>query len=203
MRLLPEAFLYRYEGMTPCKNGQCYRLSFTPNPQFDPSSEEAKIFRGMAGEVWIDPTEERMVKLDAPPDRGGRFWLGDYRQAPQGRNDSAGAAPCGRPPVGTDPHAAQSDRQGTADQVTQHSYDRRRERILSCEPRMSLSESVPLRLYRRRPGDDGPRVLFTSSAEQLLERDQDVVIDAKPCFLRLRSGLLLQFRSGEVDIHRG
>jgi hypothetical protein len=55
---------------------QCYRLGFTPNPQFDPPSEEAKIFRGMAGEVWIDPTEERMVKLDAPPDRGGRFWLG-------------------------------------------------------------------------------------------------------------------------------
>jgi len=65
MRLLPEAFLYRYEGMMPCKTGQCYRLGFTPNPQFDPPSEEAKIFRGMAGEVWIDPTEERMVKLDA------------------------------------------------------------------------------------------------------------------------------------------
>ena len=41
------------------------------------------------------------------------------------------------------------------------------------------------------------------SAEQLVERDQDFVIDAKHCFLRLRSGLLLQFRSGEVDIHRG
>ena len=65
MRLLPEAFLYRYEGMMPCKTGQCHHLRFTPNPEFDPPSEEAKIFRGMAGEVWIDPTEERMVKLDA------------------------------------------------------------------------------------------------------------------------------------------
>jgi len=65
MRLLPKAFIYRYEGMTPCKSGQCYRLGFTPNPQFDPPSEEAKIFRGMAGEVWIDLAEERMVKLDA------------------------------------------------------------------------------------------------------------------------------------------
>src|SRR5260370_13464607 len=65
MRLLPEAVLYRYEGMTPRQNGQCYRLGFTPNPQFDPPSEEAKIFRGMAGEVWIDLAEERMVKLDA------------------------------------------------------------------------------------------------------------------------------------------
>ena len=65
MRLLPEAFLYRNEGMAPCESGQCYRLGFTPNPQFDPPSEEAKIFRGMAGKVWIDPAEERMVKLDA------------------------------------------------------------------------------------------------------------------------------------------
>jgi hypothetical protein len=65
MRLLPEAFLYRYEGMSPCKSGQCYRLGFAPNPQFAPPSEEAKIFRGMAGKAWIDPAEERMVKLDA------------------------------------------------------------------------------------------------------------------------------------------
>jgi hypothetical protein len=65
MRLLPEAFLYRYEGMSPCKSGQCYHLGFMPNPQFAPPSEEAKIFRGMAGEVWIDLAEERMVKLDA------------------------------------------------------------------------------------------------------------------------------------------
>jgi hypothetical protein len=65
MRLLPEAFLYRFEGMSPCKSGQCYRLGFKPNPQFDPPSEEATIFRGMAGEVWIDLAEERMVKLDA------------------------------------------------------------------------------------------------------------------------------------------
>jgi hypothetical protein len=64
-RLLPEAFLYRYEGMAPCKSGQCYRLGFAPNPEFVPPNEEAKIFRGMAGEVWIDPAEERMVKLDA------------------------------------------------------------------------------------------------------------------------------------------
>jgi hypothetical protein len=144
MRLLPEAFLYRYEGMTLCKNGQCYCLGFTPNPQFDAPSEESKIFRGMAGEVWIDPTEERMVKLDAPPDRGGRFWLGDYRQAPQGRNDSAGADPRGRPPVGADPHEAQPDGQGIADQVTRHSDDRRQERNLSCEPRDELSTGDPV-----------------------------------------------------------
>ncbi len=65
MQLLPDAFLYRLEGMVPCSAGQCYRLSFSPNPQFDPPDLEAAIFRGMAGEVWIDQAQERLARLDA------------------------------------------------------------------------------------------------------------------------------------------
>jgi hypothetical protein len=65
MRLLPDAFLYRFEDMAPCAGGQCYRLSFSPNPHFVPPDEEANIFRGMAGEVWIDQAQERLTRLDA------------------------------------------------------------------------------------------------------------------------------------------
>ena len=65
MRLLPDAFLYRFEGTVPCAAGQCYRLSFSPNPRFTPPDVEAGIFRGMAGEVWIDETQERLTRLDA------------------------------------------------------------------------------------------------------------------------------------------
>ena len=79
MRLLPDAFLYRFEDMAPCAprqagagprhggagGGQCYRLSFSPNPRFAPPDEEATIFRGMAGEVWIDQAQERLTRLDA------------------------------------------------------------------------------------------------------------------------------------------
>jgi hypothetical protein len=65
MRLLPDAFLYRFEDMVPCAGGQCYRLSFSPNPRFAPPDEEANIFRGMAGEVWIDQAQERLTRLDA------------------------------------------------------------------------------------------------------------------------------------------
>ncbi len=65
MRLLPEAFLYRYEGMTGCAAGSCYRLSFSPNPRFTPPDMEASIFRGLAGEVWIDQEQERLTRLDA------------------------------------------------------------------------------------------------------------------------------------------
>ena len=65
MQLLPDAFLYRFEGMVRCAAGQCYRLSFSPNPSFAPPDVEAAIFRGMAGEVWIDQAQERLTRLDA------------------------------------------------------------------------------------------------------------------------------------------
>jgi hypothetical protein len=65
MRLLPDAFLYRLEGMVDCSGNPCYRLTFSPNPRFTPPDLEAAIFRGMAGEVWIDQAQERLTRLDA------------------------------------------------------------------------------------------------------------------------------------------
>lgn len=65
IRLLPDAFLYKYEGMVDGPNGPCYRLSFQPNPNFTPPDREAQVYHGMAGELWIDKGQERMVKLDA------------------------------------------------------------------------------------------------------------------------------------------
>jgi len=65
LRLLPDAFLYKYESMVNGPNGPCYRLSFQPNPSFDPPDREAQVYHGMAGELWIDREQERMVKLDA------------------------------------------------------------------------------------------------------------------------------------------
>jgi len=65
MSLLPAAFLYRLDGTTPCGQGQCYRLSFTPNPRFHPPDLEADVLRGIAGEVWIDRAQERLTRIDA------------------------------------------------------------------------------------------------------------------------------------------
>lgn len=65
IRLLPDAFLYHYEGVVDGPNGPCYRLSFKPNPNFQPPDREAEVYHGMAGELWIDQREERMVKLQA------------------------------------------------------------------------------------------------------------------------------------------
>jgi hypothetical protein len=65
LALLPDAFLYQFEGMASCAAGQCYRLSFTANPHFTPPNLEANVLRGIAGEVWIDAAQERLTRLDA------------------------------------------------------------------------------------------------------------------------------------------
>lgn len=58
--LLPDAFLYDYDGE---ENG-CYRLRFRPNPEYPPHTVEARIFHAMTGELWIDARSKRMARLD-------------------------------------------------------------------------------------------------------------------------------------------
>lgn len=64
LRLLPTAFVYKFEGMVEGPSGPCYRLSMKPNPDFDPPDRQAEVLHGMAGELWIDQKQERMVKLN-------------------------------------------------------------------------------------------------------------------------------------------
>ncbi len=64
VRLLPTAFVYKFEGMVEGPSGPCYRLSMMPNPNFDPPDRQAEVLHGMAGELWIDQKEERMARLD-------------------------------------------------------------------------------------------------------------------------------------------
>ncbi|MGC9197709.1 MAG: hypothetical protein ACP5E5_02090 [Acidobacteriaceae bacterium] len=63
--LLPESEIYQMAGMVPCGAAQCYRLSFTPNPKFDPPDFEAEVLEGFAGEIWIDASRSRLVRLEA------------------------------------------------------------------------------------------------------------------------------------------
>jgi len=65
IKLLPQAFVYTYVGMVPGPNGPCYRLKFEPNSAFTPPDRQAEVYHGMAGEIWIDQAQQRMVKLDA------------------------------------------------------------------------------------------------------------------------------------------
>ena len=65
VRLLPDAFNYKFAGMVQGPNGPAYRLSFEPNPKFDPPDREAEVYHGMVGELWIDKGQKRLVKIDA------------------------------------------------------------------------------------------------------------------------------------------
>lgn len=59
MKMLPTAFLYKFEGE---QNGIIH-LSFRPDPEFDPPTREAKVFHSMAGVMWVQAREKRLVKL--------------------------------------------------------------------------------------------------------------------------------------------
>jgi hypothetical protein len=65
VHVMPDAFLYTYEGMVPGPNGPAIRLSFKPKPGFDPPDQETRVAVGILGELWIDQAQERMVRLDA------------------------------------------------------------------------------------------------------------------------------------------
>jgi hypothetical protein len=57
---MPDAFLYAYDGAA---EGSL-RLSFRPNPAYNPPTYETRVYHALAGEIWIDPRLKRLVKLD-------------------------------------------------------------------------------------------------------------------------------------------
>ena len=58
-QMFPDAFLYTLEG----EEGSVARLSFKPNPDFDPPTREAQVFHAMSGHMWIDRQQLRMVRI--------------------------------------------------------------------------------------------------------------------------------------------
>jgi len=58
---LPEAFIYTFLGKS---SDGLIHLKFRPDPKFNPSSRQALILEGMEGELWVDPSSQRMVKID-------------------------------------------------------------------------------------------------------------------------------------------
>src|SRR6201996_1971639 len=65
VRMLPDAFLYTFDGMVQGPSGPCYRLKFRPNPAFTPPDREGEVYHGMVGELWVDQAQLRLAKIDA------------------------------------------------------------------------------------------------------------------------------------------
>jgi predicted hotdog family 3-hydroxylacyl-ACP dehydratase len=80
--LLPDAFLYEYDGD---ENG-CQRLSFRPNPDYPGHSLEARILHAASGTLWINLRYKRLARLDAHLDENvdlafgilGRLYKGGW-----------------------------------------------------------------------------------------------------------------------------
>jgi hypothetical protein len=70
--LLPDAFLYDYEGEV---NG-CYLLYFRPNPAYPPRSIEARIFHAMSGTLLVDARYKRLAGLEGHVDENVDFGFG-------------------------------------------------------------------------------------------------------------------------------
>jgi hypothetical protein len=85
MRALPDAFLYQYAGIVETPHGPSYRMSFQPNPNFDPEDLEAQVLKGMAGELWIDIAQQRVTRLE-----GKRIHAVDYGWGILGKLDEGG-----------------------------------------------------------------------------------------------------------------
>lgn len=64
MRLLPAAFVYHYVGAQQTPNGAEIRMTFEPDPKFSPPNLEARVLTGIRGEVWIDPLQMRVTRID-------------------------------------------------------------------------------------------------------------------------------------------
>jgi hypothetical protein len=65
VKALPDAFLYEYDGTETVNGLVTTRLRFQPNPNFDPPSRETLVYRGMQGHLWVEPKQERLVRIDA------------------------------------------------------------------------------------------------------------------------------------------
>jgi hypothetical protein len=61
MAAMPEAFVYSYDGT----DGGNLRLTFRPNPAYNPQTYEARVYHALSGQIWIQPQWKRLVKIDA------------------------------------------------------------------------------------------------------------------------------------------
>ncbi len=82
--LLPDALVYKFEGTVACGTGECYRMSFAPKPGWNPPDLESELLKSVAGEVWIDKQQVRLVRLDAKFIADANFGFGILAHINQG-----------------------------------------------------------------------------------------------------------------------
>jgi hypothetical protein len=92
LRALPTAFVYQYGGSGEGPSGKpgagpsskVEKFSFKPNPAFSPPDLETQILTQMTGEIWIDPVNLRVVRLEGHLQRDVDFGWGILGRLDQG-----------------------------------------------------------------------------------------------------------------------
>ena len=64
LALLPDAFVYERVADQRMEEGDCYHLTFQPNPNYPAHGIESRIFHAMSGDLWISIQTKHMVRLD-------------------------------------------------------------------------------------------------------------------------------------------
>jgi hypothetical protein len=91
-RILPDVFVFSYAG----RQGDLVTLAFSPNPNYQPPSLEARVFHSMEGEMAVDIKQERLAALNGRLiedvkfgggllghlDKGGKFQVTQAEVAP-------------------------------------------------------------------------------------------------------------------------
>ena len=72
IRLMPEAFLYDYDGV----EGDLVRLKFRPNTNYNPATYEARVVHSLAGTILIDSQQKRLAKLSGQLTKPVEFGYG-------------------------------------------------------------------------------------------------------------------------------
>ncbi len=75
LQMIPDAFLFEYAG----ESGGLIKLIFKPNPRFQPTSREGKVLHEMAGEIWVDAKQQRLVSINGQLINEVKFARGDGR----------------------------------------------------------------------------------------------------------------------------
>ncbi|MFZ0745463.1 MAG: hypothetical protein WAM85_13715 [Terracidiphilus sp.] len=64
LRALPVAFLYKFAGTGESSAGPVQKFDFWPNSAFNPPDMETQVLTAMTGQIWIDASQERIVRLE-------------------------------------------------------------------------------------------------------------------------------------------
>jgi hypothetical protein len=84
LRVLPTAFLYQFAGTGTDSTGTVVKFTFRPNPQFEPPDLETGVLTAMAGDIWVDSVQERVVRLAGSLQQDKDFGLGILGQLDKG-----------------------------------------------------------------------------------------------------------------------